>query len=329
VYDLKTGELHKHASDFGFTYVLPHGYFADAPAPLFEQFLKDVTQDNEDLATLIKEYIGYAMSNDEPWLQKCAVLIGTGANGKSVLVDTIAEIVGRHNTAGVFFKDLVKPEARMTLINKLMCISEETTVGAFQDSDVFKQLVTGGSILVKELYKQAYSATIKAKLFILCNEMPSSRDRTHGMFRRMMVIPFNAVFTKGDGKHDPDIKKKLMSEASGIFRTCMDAYASVRLRGGFTEPSASVDALARYIDENNPVHDFLEDECITVTGAQTDVVKVKEVYGAYVDYCKAAYLKPINNKFFGKMLLSADSRIQATRNTTSRLYTGVKLNKNF
>ena len=331
VLDRSTMELKPHDSKYGFKYVLPFPYDATSKAPLFENFLNEVLCGDKELVQLIKEFGGYCLSGDEYWEHKALVLVGEGSNGKSVFMEVLKAVAGSANACSIPMRDLMRAETRWALVNKLLNCSEETSIDSFIRSDVFKTLASGGEVQVRHYYEQPFDYRNKSKLILSCNEMPTTKDTTHGMFRRLTIVPFNRVF--GKKERDPFLKSKLVAEASGIYNVLLSAYAQMKKRKSLVEAAASNELLSQYTYDNSPIHQFV-DECIGY--AEGKSTPMAEIYRAYSDFCVARgykdYIKSAAS-FSRQVAKATDGKVAATPvwqgNRTIRAVQGVIVNEVF
>jgi putative DNA primase/helicase len=92
--DLRTGIMRAHRIE---DYVTKMTAVAPAPAgtphPIFDKFLKRVTNENSDLQGCLKRQSGYSLTGSTRE-QTLEFLHGEGANGKSVLLATMSGIMG-------------------------------------------------------------------------------------------------------------------------------------------------------------------------------------------------------------------------------------------
>jgi P4 family phage/plasmid primase-like protien len=227
VFNVQKKELKPHSKEYGFKYVLPFSYDEKADCPLFRRFLREVTCDRSDLVQVIVEFMGYSLANGPCLGEKAMILHGEGENGKSTLMKIWRDLAGKDNYSELSLSALNKDTKRFMVDGKLFNMGEETNVRALADSEVFKTMVTGGSIDVKQLYAQDYSIENRCKLIMACNTLPKSSDRTHGLYRRMLLIPFDAVFSKALGNRDPRIYFKMKDELPGIFNMAIAGYGAL------------------------------------------------------------------------------------------------------
>jgi len=110
-------------------------------------------------------------------------------------------------------------------------------------------MIGGNGITIKKLYAQPYTIDNKCKLILSCNRLPSSGDKTDGLYRRMLIVPFEAKFT--DDIADKHIQSKLDLELSGIFNRIVKAYHYLLKSKEFTESEDVRRQLEDYREEND------------------------------------------------------------------------------
>ena len=165
------------------------------------------------------------------------------------------------------------------------------------DNSLFKALVAGGEVQARKLYCDAFSMRNYAKIIMACNDLPQSADMSHGMLRRLMIVPFDATFTKAN--RDIHIVNKLKKELPGIFNLAMKGYERFMKNDGFTESVTVDEEVAKYVTENDTVQAFITEECHMKSTAK---VAVNTLYSAYTFNCEHANLKPLNKIQFGKRM---------------------------
>jgi len=300
VLELATLEMKPHSPDYGFFNVLPFNYDSTATAPRWEVFLNEVMEDDQERVTLLKEFGGYCISGDEYWAHKAMLIVGDGANGKSVYMETLAACVGKDNYSAVPMQNFANMQSRYMLVGKLFNYSEETSVKALNDSTILKTLASGGEIEVKKLYAQPYTIHNKAKLILSANEMPLSNDRTTGLYRRLIIVEFEACF---DGtKADPFLKAKLKEEMPGIVNSLLLAYRNARIRGAFIESAKVAAALTEYKeDTESSAYRFIRDQLEIVSDPNVYAI-CSDVYQKYVQFAELEGEYPVTQNAFGRTI---------------------------
>jgi P4 family phage/plasmid primase-like protien len=302
--DIDTMEFRPHDPEIAFRSVLPYEYDPAATAPMFERMLKLVTGDDEDTIKVLEEFIGYCLSNDTCWAQKVLVLTGEGSNGKSTFVDAIKMLAGKKNYASIPMDRIDDQYNLATLDGKLFNIAEETSPKAFKNNSTMKNLATGGSFMVRMIYKEPYELTNRAKLILTCNELPDSLDQTHGFYRRLLIVPFNQRITTDTPGFDPHLIEKLALELPGIFNLAMQGYRRLVAQRGFTVAQGLKDSLDNYRLENDSVLYWVKQHLVMHTNGTFDkhFAKITDLYDAYGAAMKSMNQWPVTFQKFSKQL---------------------------
>lgn len=259
VLDLSTGDIYPPSPEFGITHVVPHVYNKEMKCPSWDKFLMDVTEEDENKVRILNEFVGYCLFSGNSWLQKALMLIGDGANGKSVFMHIVKELIGKENCASIKIKNIGKEDSIAQLGGKLVNICGEVSFDAFRDSADFKELVEGGTFTGRLQYEVPRDVIIYTKFIMACNEAPRVYDQSHGFARRLLVIVFNREFTPETEGHDPFIKEKLEREIPGIINRVSDAYKELVERGYFDEPTKLKLEKDMFLNSSNGVTEFVNE----------------------------------------------------------------------
>ena len=330
-----TGEVMQHGPELGFFHCLEFDYDPRATAPRWEQFLLEIMDNDTELVQLLKEFGGYCISGDSYWLHKVLVLIGDGANGKSVYMEMLGEVAGHEAHSAISIQALEKETMRYQLVNKLFNYSEESSVGALMDSETFKAISAGGKMQVKQLYVQPYTVFNKAKIIMSANNMPTSRDASHGLYRRLAIVELKRQFNPGDEGFDPFLKDKLKLELPGIANSLLAAYGSLKERRELPAQTQLRRTLEQYKGDTDTVRMFLEDHIEVLPISDEQVEKVAEVYEHYRMMCEIKGFRPRDVVAFAKQLTRINPSFNERRDrirsggTQYRIYKGIKLHKEF
>ncbi len=253
--------LMPHRRELYRTTQIPVSFDPSANAPLFWQFLNDIFRDdsdrNEKIAVVL-EMIGYSLmghSNREKFM----LLIGAGANGKSVILATLESLLGKENVAGVQPNNFDNRFQRGHLDQKLANIVTELKQGETIADAELKAITSGEAATVEHKNKDPFVMRPFATCWFGTNHMPHTRDYSDAFFRRAVVVPFNRVFAPHE--QDPSLKEKLAKELPGILNYALWGYAQVVQRGSFTVPASSLEAQRKWQLEANQVAQFIEERC--------------------------------------------------------------------
>ena len=300
VLDLSTMELLEHDMNYGFTYMLDYDYDKDATCPQFDKFLGDVLLQRKELISIVLEFFGYAISNAPCDHDKCLILTGEGSNGKSTLLDILTEVIGKMNKSAVSAGDFGIDTKRILMKDKLFNIADETPKKAFLEGSMFKNMVSGGEIVARNLYQMSLEYKNRTKLIFTCNELPISGDPTEGMFRRLILIPFDAYFS--EETRDPFIVDKILPEKAGILNRLIEGYHRLKKQRRFTDSSIVRSMVDQYKQDSDTALMWIR-ERIIITNKEEDMLPLDEIYMDYREYVATTGMNYILNKvMFGKRL---------------------------
>lgn len=293
-----------HDKSFLFTHTLAYNYEPSAQCPKFKKFMNEITLNDEKMQETIMEFVGYGLSGDPSSLaQKAMFFVGEGQNGKSTLTRIIETLAGKPGYSSVLLEKLDDENLRRSMVGKLFNISSETKSTSLKNSEMFKMIAAGESVTIKELYSDKTEVHINAKLITACNKMPITYDSSNGTYRRILYIPFDATFPNPD----PELAERILAdEVPGIIAWAVQAYKRLRAnKYKFTISERSIKHVEDYKAEN-PVQMFVED-CVEYKSNGS--LLFRDIYSAYVAYCKENGYTTMPNNHLSKELKSTFNRV--------------------
>lgn len=287
----------EHSPDYFLKYHLPYNYDPQAECPLFMEYLNRVLPDKTS-QNILAEYLGYVFTNFK--LEKVLLLIGTGANGKSVFFEVTKGLLGNENMSYTNLTDLTTSEVhRSDLLDKLLNYSSEISVK--MNTTIFKQLSSGEPVKGKRLWAQPFEMTKYAKLAFNCNEFPRNIEQTNAFFRRLLPIEFNVTIP--DEEQDIDLPMKIInSELAGVFNWVLEGLRRLMINKKFSESNEVKNIINRYRMESNSVSLFINDRNY-IKGTNSEI-RLTEIYKDYKSYCHENMYYPLTNIDFSKRLRS-------------------------
>lgn len=266
-----------------------------------DRFLDKISCENIGRKKAILQMIGYSMTSSVE-MQKAFVLYGkTAGNGKSTLLEIIERLIGSENVSHVTLQDFVSNRFSVSEIKgKLVNMVSEMTKEFLKDSSVFKQIVTGDTTTVEEKFKDRHTIKPYAKHIFTANELPKVADTSNGYFRRLFIIPFEAVFTDLE-KINFNFKELITEQALDYLAAiALQEYIIARREHAFINEEESKNIIETYKMDSNTVIAYLYDKdrmrCLLRSGR---VRKRNEVFADYINYCKdSGYIHKGRNKFY-------------------------------
>ena len=312
--------LQPHTPDFFSIVALPYEYDPSADCPKFKAFLNSVLPD-DSLQKILIEFFGYCFlpnSNQHKFL----ILVGEGANGKGVCLVILIGLLGKENVSAVpmelFGESSVMVETRGKLANVVTEISEPDRTS----EGILKAIAAGETINFNPKFKNSFSEKATCKLIFSTNILPHFKDKTDGIWRRLLMIPFDIIIPEVE--QDKKLSEKLMVELPGIFNMVIGGLKSLLQRGYFNEPSACKTAKSQYQLELNPAKRFLEEEC---EACQNGCYRTSELYMVYSQYCKTIGQMPCADAVFGKEIRRVYPKVIKCKKGSEQYYTGIAVLK--
>ena len=302
VVDLRTGELLPHDPNLMLTQLCPVNYNPQAEAPQWEKFLRDVFLEDEQLIAFIQRALGYSLTGDTKE-QVFFICWGNGANGKSTLLTTIQKILGDY-AKSVARDALLKRERRgdshptaiADLVGCRFALLQETEEGKYLDTSLVKALTGGDKIKARFMHKDYFEFTPNFKPWLCTNYKPIVTDTTYALWRRLILIPFRAVFD--EKRRDPEMPQKLWQEKEGILawliRGCLRWQEE-----GLNPPPVVREATKAYQSEMDVIQQWLEDCCVADPHAVTPLA---DLYASYQNWCKERDEEPMSKRKFANRL---------------------------
>ena len=264
------------------TKIMPVKYQEKASRKLFDEFLTRVQPDKE-MRDFIQRWFGLGMTGLP--LQRLVFFYGGGANGKSVLVDIIARIFGNY-AATARIESLTGTGRRgggdatpdlIPLMGARAVRTSEPDEGQRLQEGLIKELTGGEPIQVRALHSDFVEVRPIFKLTMSGNHKPEIRGTDDGIWRRVMLVPFDVQIPEDE--RDPDLVNKLWEERDGIFSWLVDGLCDF-LEGGLRPPDAVNEATRVYREESDPIGLFLT-TCCVVTGDPADTIPSKMLGDAF------------------------------------------------
>jgi putative DNA primase/helicase len=284
------------------THIAPIGHDPDAECPRFHRFLDDILPDRE-VQDWLQRWYGYCLSADFSE-HKVTVLHGEGRNGKGVLAKTIQWVLGDY-AAVVQFQSFVDAGLRRGAepspdLAKLMgaraVFASEAKKGSRLDDGLIKQLTGGDPAAVRKLHRDFFDLTPTFTITLICNNKPQVRDDSHGMWSRVMLVPFTVIIP--EHAVDKDLLDKLKLEGPGILNWLLDGFRRWREQG-LGAPQAIWAATADYRAESDQLGLFLETATIADPASK---LRADQLYACYEGWSKAMELRSISLTKFGMEL---------------------------
>ncbi|NOV69749.1 DNA primase family protein [Clostridium beijerinckii] len=241
-----------YRDDYG-TIQLNCNYNKHAKSPTFDKYLETVFERDDERINLIGEMLGYCLVPSNKF-EKGFMLYGSGSNGKSVLLQIINNLITEENISNVDLSDLEKSFSRSMLYNKLVNLTDEME-GKIKDSGFYKRIASGNTIEAQFKFKDSFNFKPFCTMVFAMNNFPQINDKTHGLYRKMILIPFDVTIKEED--QDKDLSEKLRNELDGILQIALTGLKRLSEQNRFTYSSKGNCIMEEFKRNSNPVQIFL------------------------------------------------------------------------
>ena len=273
VVDLHTGMLLKADPEYRITRTAGAAYNPDAKAPWFMQTLREAMFDDEEMVRFVQVVVGYALLGN-PREDILVIPHGGGANGKSAIFENgVSKAFGDYAmkaAANTFVSDGKNGSgnaggAREDLVrlrgSRFVYVGETEATDVLREADV-KSMSGGDKIVARVPYGtesiEFYPSWVA---FMPTNHLPIVRNDDHGIWRRIVAIPFMRKFDEDTAiRKDPLRKAKIEAETEGVLAWCIQG-ALIYQREGIVFPKKVREAKDEYREKMDVLSEWLSMYC--------------------------------------------------------------------
>lgn len=302
VLNIIDGSFRDFSPEYIITNKIPHNYNPEAKSDLLDSVMNKLACGDESVYKLLYQSIGYCFYRRNE-LRKSFFLLGEKRNGKSTFLDMVSTLLGEDNTANLDLCEIGDRFRTAELTGKLANIGDDINDEWVSNTAIFKKVVSGDTVTVERKGKDPYKLKSFAKFFFSANSLPRlgrGKD-SRAVLDRLVIIPFDAKFSKEDPDYDPFIKYKLRDEAvmEALIANAIPALKDVLAEQEFEHCEKVDKSMEDFERTNNPILEFfadLEDDY----SFENEPVKV--VYQKYSTFCLSNNLQAMSALEFQKQV---------------------------
>ena len=319
--DLKKGTLHEHDKDKYFTKISNVEYTDKADCPMWEEFLQQIFDGDQELISYMQRAVGYSLSGSTEE-QMMFILHGNGRNGKSVFLDIITELFGSYSTNIQPQSIMVKQQSSNAnpdiakLDGARLVTTTEPSDGMRFDEGLIKQVTGSDKVTARFLYEDEFEFTPQFKLWMATNHKPIIRGTDDGIWRRMAVIPFAVQIP--EKLVDKKLTHKLRGEITAIMNWAVEGYLAWQ-QHGLNEPSIIKSQRQQYRKEMDPIEEFIQECCFLGPG---ESIQATPFYESYKEWAQRNNQYVMTNTKFG---IQVSNRFEKVQVRGRNMYKGISL----
>lgn len=274
--DLRTGELKPHDPTDFITKLAPVAYDPAARSKVWDDVVARVTLEEglttRPLARFLQRWFGYCTTGSTRE-QAFVVHYGQGSNGKSTILDTIADVLGDY--AATAAPGLLvgggndrHPTEIADLFGRRMVTAHETGEGGHLKEDTVKQLTGSDKVKARFMRADFFEFEPTHKLQLLTNYKPIIKGQDNGIWRRVLLVPYLARFGSPEEVNagcahfvkDTRVAERLKAELQGVLTWLVEG-ARAWFQDGLQPPDAVLAASRDYQAEQDRVGQFINECC--------------------------------------------------------------------
>lgn len=293
-----------HSSNWFSQFQLGYRFDFNSKCPTWFDYLNYSMDGDQERIDLLQEWAGYLLTTTN-YLQKFIVLEGKGGNGKTVYFAAIRAMLGNENVSSVALENFGGRFDLSTTIGKAANICGDVGEVDSVAEGALKQFTGGDAMTFDRKGTSPLEMIPTAKLMCAWNLRPRFKDRSSGVWRRMILVPFEREVDDNRRITGMDSYKFWLNsgEVPAILRWAIEGLDRLKTMGRFTRSKVCEKAAAEYRLESNPANDFLVEN---VKEDPDAAINCKWLYELYAAWCKQAGHKyPLAQNQFGKEVKKA------------------------
>lgn len=286
VYNRNKGVLEPFTSDYVFVNKIRTNYVENAKEPIFKdwklsKWINELSDDNASKEKLLWQMFAVAINSN--YISEVAVFLLSeqGRTGKSTYQQLLINLVGKENATSLKIKDFENDFKLASAYGKSLVIGDDNNPHDFRDtSENFKSVTTGDSVLLNPKGKDVFSTVLTPFVVQSLNGMPSFRDISDGLQRRLRIVRFNHSY-KGDN-NNRDIKEKYIYDDR-----LLEFILSKAIKLEFSEvedTAESKQAIHELVLENSSITAFYEDVFQQLESDRLPMKFLFKYFQAWSDY---------------------------------------------
>lgn len=312
VLNLDDGNFYKFNKKFKQVTQMDFDYNPDERPLMWTNFLDDVL--DQDCHCVLQEFMGAIfIDRRKVKIEKMLILNGAGSNGKSVIQSTLIGLLGEENVKTIAIGDLIGGSERKQNIasingKRLNYCSEIQTREFGANADALKALISGEPFEVRLVYINNFTARNIPLLMANANRMPDFRDFSHGLSRRLIILPFENIIEEQN--QNKMLARQLRNEYPAILNWMLAGRQRlINNDYQFTIPERLKELVEEKMTEGSSVLSFMKakDYNRSILDLEREVrwLKAEKLYYAYVAWCANEGQSPVSDTMFGRTLTEA------------------------
>ncbi len=274
--------VHTHRPKTNLITCLDVEYAADAKCPEYDAAVERIFSNAKKPEAMVRhwnELMGYLIQprRDIPLI---LMLRGGGSNGKTALMGVVEALVGEDAIYSGRIDDLERNRFLLgSLPGKLLLIDDDVRAGTRLPDGMLKKLSEEKQLTGERKGKDPFTFRSRVIPVLLFNNAPSVADISHGLRRRIQVIPFDHEFKEGVDLDRTLFTRIVANELPGVLRRALEGLERIRKRGRFKIPDDVRAATEEWLEAANPLKGYVAER---LTQSPRTTTPLRDIYEDYV-----------------------------------------------
>ena len=327
--DWKNNNLKPHDPDYHSVFQLNVKYNPDATYDKWQKAL-DSWIPEKRAQMFLQEFVGYMLIPDTSF-DKAVILYGSGSNGKSTFLTLLKKLFGKDNLSSRSIDKFTdKNQSRWTtryVMDKLVNICSDMGPNYLTDTGIIKTMIAGETTPAEIKNGASFEFRPVTRFIFSANELPKSRDKSEGWYRRLEFVEFPNHFTPKDESFDRNLDLKLTRELPGIFNWALEGLKRLYENEIFTISNSMRRSKAEYRQDNDHIRLFIEENLVNTGDFKNDYIQTQKVYEDYKRWAKRnGYPKHETKNTFSRVMKRNGFKVKpkSIKSTSKRCYFGIK-----
>lgn len=291
--DLRTGHLHPHSREDYITKMCQYPFEPDTEAPFWQRTLNLLFGGDQELIHYVQVMLGASLVGSQDVRSVFIAYGPAGSNGKSALFEALGEVLGGYADhaefevlAGIDTGNLTELTTKMRIRGARMVFSSEVSSSDRIDGSAMKRLTGSDSITARDMFKGAVTFRPIFNIWVRTNRLPQISKADAAVWERIVIIPFDHVFSTGDKLDISIVMQKYKDEAPGILAWLVTGAVMWHNRTADIPVPARVQELkTMYMNDLDNFGDFLAEALVDRRGSDSKVF-LNDLHRFYVDFCR-------------------------------------------
>ena len=286
--------------------VLPASYEPGASRERWERFLGEVLAPDADIlntARTLQEFLGACLLGIATRYERCLVLTGVGANGKSVMLEVFAALFPCEARAAIAPQQFDRDFKLALLAGKLFNVVNEVPNADLAASERFKAVVSGNLVTAERKHQDPFTFRPRAGHAYACNALWGTSDASDGYYRRFLLVPLLRQFEESEQEKGLG-NKLIQEELPGIAAWAIEGAQRLLRQDRYTVSRTSKEASEEWRTDSDSVRRWVR-ECTHAAKDAKGWMTPLALYRAYSEWsAERGYIRMTETTFGRRIKLA-------------------------